>query len=201
MRLDSLFYRLAYRLGRPRWDTDQPRPELKEVLEGRPAGRALDLGCGTGTDARYLAEQGWEVVGVDFVPQAIDTAKARVLNTGSPVRFVVGDVTNLRGVGIDGPFDLLVDVGCYHAIPDGLREAYAAGVAGVARSGADFYLAGISIPRRCGACWVLEASPLPSSASASEQTSTWQVSDRLVLWAGRRGSSSSTWCASDPKSD
>lgn len=91
MRLDSLFYRFAYRFRRPRWDTDEPRPELKELLEGRPAGRALDLGCGTGTDARYLAEQGWTVVGMDFVPQAIETAKARVLNAGSPVRFVVGE--------------------------------------------------------------------------------------------------------------
>jgi len=146
MRLDSLFYRLSYRFGKPRWDTDEPRPELKEVLEGRPPGRALDLGCGTGADATYLAQEGWEVVGVDFVAEAIEKAKARALDAGSTVRFVVGDVTKLRESGIDGPFDLLVDIGCYHAIPAGLRSAYAAEVSAVARPGADLYLAGISNP-------------------------------------------------------
>jgi len=63
MRLDSLFYRLAYRFGRPRWDTAEPRPELDGLLQGRRPGRALDLGCGTGTDAIYLASHGWEVTG------------------------------------------------------------------------------------------------------------------------------------------
>ena len=77
MRLDLLFYRLAYRFGRPRWDTAEPRPELEGLLPGRRPGRALDLGCGTGTDAIYLASQGWEVTGVDFVPEAIATARTR----------------------------------------------------------------------------------------------------------------------------
>ena len=62
------------------------------------------------------------------------------------VSFVVADVTHLRQAGIAGPFDLLVDIGCYHAIPEGLRDAYVAEVAAVARPGADFYLAGISDP-------------------------------------------------------
>jgi hypothetical protein len=47
---------------------------------------------------------------------------------------------------VKGPFDHLVDVDCYHALPDGLRDAYAAGVAAVARKDADFYLAGINNP-------------------------------------------------------
>lgn len=146
MRLDSFFYRLAYRFGDPRWDTDEPRPELAELFHGYHPGRALDLGCGTGTNAVYLASQGWEVVGVDFVPAAIERGKARALKAGSSARFVRADVTRLREAGVDGPFDLLVDIGCYHAIPAGLRDAYAAEVAAVARPGADLYLAGISDP-------------------------------------------------------
>jgi SAM-dependent methyltransferase len=99
MRLDSLFYRLAYRFGRPRWDTTEPRPELAGLLQGRRPGRALDLGCGTGTDAIYLASHGWEVTGVDFVPEAITTARTRARAAGSTANFVAGDVTRLRQAG------------------------------------------------------------------------------------------------------
>ena len=83
MRIDYLFYRLAYRSGRPRWDTTQSRPELVELTHSRPAGRALDLGCGTGTDCIYLADQGWEALGVDFAPKAIAIARSRAAASGS----------------------------------------------------------------------------------------------------------------------
>jgi SAM-dependent methyltransferase len=144
MRPDLFFYRLAYRFGKPRWDSTEPRPELKELLQDCPPGRALDLGCGTGTYAIYLAKQGWDTLGVDFVPEAIATARARA--AGSTASFVAGDVTRLRRAGVAGPFDLIIDIGCYHAIPVGRRDAYAAGVAAVARPGADLYLAGITDP-------------------------------------------------------
>jgi SAM-dependent methyltransferase len=146
MRADSVFYRLAYRFGRPRWDGSEPQPELAALTRERPPGRALDLGCGTGTDAIYLASQGWEVVGVDFVPEAIATARSRAAAAGSAATFVVGDATRLRQAGISGDFGLVIDVGCYHAIPARLRDAYAAEVAAVTTPGADLYLAGISTP-------------------------------------------------------
>ncbi|HLN06788.1 MAG TPA: methyltransferase domain-containing protein [Acidimicrobiales bacterium] len=146
MRLDSLFYRVAYRFGKPRWDTGEPRPELEALVDGREPRRALDLGCGTGANAIWLDQHGWKVVGVDYVAEAIEAAKARALTAGSSARFVLGDVTHLRTVEVGGPFDLVMDIGCYHAIPANLRDAYTAEVAAVARRGADFYLAGISDP-------------------------------------------------------
>jgi SAM-dependent methyltransferase len=146
MRLDPLFYRAAYRFGHVKWDSAEPRPELQELVKGHQPGRVLDLGCGTGTSAIYLAGEGWDVLGVDFVPRAVATAKRRALSAGCSASFMVGDVTQLRQCGVQGPFDLVMDAGCYHAIPAGLREAYAAEVAAVARHGADFYLAGISGP-------------------------------------------------------
>ncbi|MGA3216648.1 MAG: class I SAM-dependent methyltransferase [Acidimicrobiales bacterium] len=146
MGLDSLFYRLSYRFGSPRWDTGEPPLELIELVKGLAPGRALDLGCGTGTNAVYLARQGWEVVGVDFAPLAIESARKRGLAAGSSARFVTGNVTNLERAGICGPFDLVVDIGCYHALPAVLRDRYESQVAIVCRSGADFYMAGISHP-------------------------------------------------------
>jgi SAM-dependent methyltransferase len=146
MRIDSLFYRLAYRFGQPRWDSAEPRPELAELIQGRPAGRALDLGCGTGSDAIYLASQGWEALGVDLAPEAIATARSRAAANGSRATFVVADVTNLRQSGVSGGFDLVIDVGCYHGVPVRLRDSYATQVAAVTKPGADLYLAGITAP-------------------------------------------------------
>jgi len=117
-----------------------------EFVKGREPGRALDLGCGTGTDALYLANRGWLVTGVDFVPEAIETAKARARQASSSAVFLIGDVSHLREAGLRGPFDLIIDIGCYHGIPARLRDAYASGVAGLARPGADFFVAGISDP-------------------------------------------------------
>jgi SAM-dependent methyltransferase len=146
MRLDSVFYRLAYRSGRPAWDSAEPRPELAELAQSRPPGRALDLGCGTGTDTLYLASRGWDATGVDFVPRAIEGARSRAAAAGSAATFVLGDVTRLGSAGVGGDFDLVTDIGCYHGVPADRRDAYAAGVAAVTRPGGDFYLAGISAP-------------------------------------------------------
>jgi len=146
MGIASFFYRLTYRAGTPRWDSSEPRPELLTLAQGRPPGRALDLGCGTGTDARYLASQGWEVVGVDFAPEAIAAATARAAASANPATFITGDVTRLAEVGVAGSFDLVIDIGCFHSLPTSRRDSYAAGVAAVTRPGSDLYIAGISRP-------------------------------------------------------
>ena len=143
MRIDSLFYRLAYRSGTPRWDSTEPRPEL---ARGRAPGRALDLGCGTGSDVLYLASLGWDATGVDFAPRAIAAARSRAAASGSPASFTVGDVTRLRQAGVGGQFDLVIDIGCYHAIPADRRDAYRDEVAALTRPGGDLYLAGVTEP-------------------------------------------------------
>src|SRR5438045_6610553 len=88
-----------YRLGFTPWDSGVPPPELIEVIEGArrlPAGRALDIGCGTGTTTVYMASKGWQVTGVDFVPRAIRAAGAKAAAARLPVAFLVGDVTRPR---------------------------------------------------------------------------------------------------------
>ena len=133
-------YERAYRRGASGWDTGITPPELMALLEGPNAlepGRALDLGCGTGTNAITLAQHGWFVTGVDFSSLAISSAR-RKADWVSGVSFVEGDVTRLGELGVDGPFDLVVDIGCFHSVAPNRREAYAREVARVTRPGGVF---------------------------------------------------------------
>jgi SAM-dependent methyltransferase len=130
------------------WDTNISPPELVRVVEGDgpehvPPGRALDLGCGTGTNALYLAAHGWDVVGIDFAAPAIAHARVKQRQAGTlaeSVRFARGDVTHLEVLGIAGPFDLVFDLGCFHGIASHARSRYAAGITRLARPGGRFLL-------------------------------------------------------------
>jgi SAM-dependent methyltransferase len=141
--ISNVFFRLLYRRGFTPWDSGVSPPELVSVIEGRhrlAAGRALDLGCGTGTTSVYMVSNGWDVTGVDFVPRPIRVARARAVAAGLSVTFLVGDVTRLHKLPIEPGFDLLFDQGCFHSLPDGARAAYVREVSGTARPGATFLL-------------------------------------------------------------
>lgn len=83
---------------------------LHELLERHPANgqQALDIACGTGTLALQLADQGWDVVGVDLSAPMLAAARAKAANllTDGSLTFVQGDMRDLRGVG-DAAFDLV----------------------------------------------------------------------------------------------
>jgi SAM-dependent methyltransferase len=139
----NIFFRFGYRFGSKPWDSGVSPPELIEVIEGArrlPAGRALDLGCGSGTTSVYMASQGWQVTGVDFVPRAIRVARAKVAAARLSATFLVGDVTRLHELPIEPGFDLLFDQGCFHSLPEAAQPAYAREVTGMARSGATYLL-------------------------------------------------------------
>ena len=72
--LQRIIFNLKY-LFRPRWDTGVPAPELIRYISGKKPGNAIDLGCGTGTNLRYLARHDWMITGLDYAPLAIDKAK------------------------------------------------------------------------------------------------------------------------------
>jgi len=141
-----MFFELRYLLGNAPWDTGVVPPEVVELVEQEkvPPGRALDLGCGTGTTSLYLARRGWKVVGIDFSVLAIWRARRRAHRAGLSVRFHRADVTDLKF--LTGPFDLALDIGCLHGIPAGRRERYAAEVARLVRPGG-FYLLYAFLPR------------------------------------------------------
>jgi len=141
-------FREAYERGNPPWDTTIAPPELVEAVEvprALEAGRALDLGCGTGTNSLYLARQDWEVTGIDFIADAIGLAREKLRHTGSlagKVRFLVGDVTDLDALGLEPGYTLLFDLGCLHSINMLARARYAQGVTRLAAPGALFLLYG-----------------------------------------------------------
>ncbi|MEU3370461.1 class I SAM-dependent methyltransferase [Streptomyces sp. NPDC006660] len=144
--LDGLFAsepgagRLATGDGEDFWDgfyADRSRPvpffvaKPDEHLAGHldrgviPAcGRALDLGCGPGRNALHLAARGFEVDAVDLSPVAVAWAGDRAREAGLDIRFHRGDAFALPG--LDGPYDLIVDSGCFHHLAPHRRVTYLA---------------------------------------------------------------------------
>ncbi|MEN3533480.1 class I SAM-dependent methyltransferase [Microbispora sp. ZYX-F-249] len=134
-----------YLAGKPPWDTGVTPPELVALIEGRdalPPGRALELGCGTGTNAVYLARHGWEVVAVDFIDLAIEQAREKADAAGVAVRLLHGDATRLDDLDAPGPYDLFFDLSCYCGIPPHRRDAYAEGLTRRAAPGARLLMFG-----------------------------------------------------------
>ncbi len=121
-RLREVYSRLSdrYASGDIPWDDPLPPPEVLDFVPSLEAGRALDLGCGYGRASIYLATQGWDVDGVDFVEQAVEMAQRRSKEAGVSVRFHLASITDLDF--LHGPYDFALDVGCGHALDDeGLR--------------------------------------------------------------------------------
>jgi ubiquinone/menaquinone biosynthesis C-methylase UbiE len=123
--VQNFFRRLEFHywyFRQPPWDTGISPPELLEFIEKHEPGRAIDIGCGTGTNVVTLARAGWNVTGVDFAPRAIQMARKKVKTAGVRAELAIEDVTKLRG--INGPFDLAFDLGCFHGIPQERRTNY-----------------------------------------------------------------------------
>lgn len=125
MILKRIFFTLHYLFSDPPWDTGISPPELMDFIDRHPPGCALDLGCGTGTNAITLAEHGWEVVGVDFVPLAIRAArkKARQAGVADLITFEVGNALQMDRK--PDQFDLILDIGCFHSFTREDAERYA----------------------------------------------------------------------------
>lgn len=145
--LQRLIYSLWYYFNPP-WDTGITPPEVAEAIEGPNAlkpGRALDLGCGTGTNSLYLARHGWQVVGVDIAVTAIHKARHRAKEAGLSVDFYAADVTRLDF--LEPPFDLALDIGCFHALDAEGWARYRGQLRRLLRPGARFMLYAFG-PRR-----------------------------------------------------
>jgi SAM-dependent methyltransferase len=178
----SLAYRLLYRVGFTPWEQLEALPTLtatvsallarEEEGHGPPYGPALDLGCGSGIWAVRLAERGWQVTGVDFVPKALRRARERARRAGVDLRLVEGDVTKLRATAVGSGFPFLLDFGVFHdELTDGQRAAMGREVSAVAASGATLLMVAWARRRR---------GPLPRGASLGDIAAAypdWTVID------------------------
>jgi SAM-dependent methyltransferase len=132
-----LRFNLMY-LGNPPWDTGITPPELIQFIRDHPPGRAIDLGCGTGTNLIALGKAGWQVTGVDFVARATAAARRRLARAGIQGEVRTGDVTRLAAT--HGSYQLVLDIGCYHGLPPLGRAAYRANIAEILLTGGWFLL-------------------------------------------------------------
>ena len=171
----QLLFKTFYRLGFVPWDGHPLAQSLRGLIEGDDAlarGTALDLGCGTGDNCIYLAKQGWQVTGVDFVAKAVDKARAKAAASKVAAKFARADVTRLSSEGVGSNFDLIVDNGCLHGMSADDRDSYVREVSAVAAPnarlllvefvpGASYGVPGIEpdeVERRFAAGWTLLSS-------------------------------------------
>ena len=173
----SLWYRALYALGITPWESDQATlasqfatlVSFEEARRDEPYGPALDLGCGTGHWTVELALRGWEVVGVDIVPKAIQAARHRAQAAQVDVRFVEGDVTSLSEAGIHREFSFFLDVECFNHLDDSQRMAMGEEVDAVATDGATMLMLAWKRARR---------GPLPTGVDPSDLDRafpTWRI--------------------------
>ncbi len=125
--MDHQRFEQAYQSQAP-WDTGRPQPAIIKLAEaGQIRGSVLDVGCGTGENLLYLAARGHEAWGLDFVPIAIERAKAA--QRGLDAHFVVADALELKKLGRQ--FDTVIDCGLFHTFADEERPMLVRGLAEV----------------------------------------------------------------------
>jgi len=132
------WFESAY-LGTPPWDIGRPQPAIVRLAEtGQITGAVLDIGCGTGENALYLAEQGFAATGIDGAPTAIEKARAKAKGRALEVRFELADALDLSVP--EGQFDTVIDSGLFHVFSDEERPRFRDSLGRVLRSGGTYFL-------------------------------------------------------------
>jgi SAM-dependent methyltransferase len=132
-------FELAYQNGEPPWDIGRPQPALVRLEgQGEIAGRVIDLGCGTGENALYLAARGLDVTGVDAAPTAIARARDKASRRRIRTTFIVADALAFLMIG--RVFDVAIDSGFFHTLSDGDRGRYERGLRGAIRPGGRYFM-------------------------------------------------------------
>jgi ubiquinone/menaquinone biosynthesis C-methylase UbiE len=174
--VQNLFRRILFQylyFRQPPWDTGISPPELYEFIQNHQPGRAIDIGCGTGTNIITLANAGWNVTGIDFAPRAIKIARQKLNQAGVQAKLILGDATKLEG--IKGPFDFALDLGCFHGIPQDGRLKYLEGLDRILATDGFWLMYGF-----------LKSDPLQKRSGLFE-TDIDQIASHLTLLSRRDG--------------
>ena len=132
----------AYKTRTAPWVIGEPQPAIIELERtGLVRGKVLDAGCGTGEHTILLTRLGYDVLGVDAAPTAIEQARANAAGKGVDARFEVADALNL---GAEARYDTIVDSALFHIFDDTDRPRYVAGLHAVCRPGALVHVLALS---------------------------------------------------------
>jgi 2-polyprenyl-3-methyl-5-hydroxy-6-metoxy-1,4-benzoquinol methylase len=136
------FFDEAYQTAPP-WDIGRAQREFICLEEsGKIFGEVLDVGCGTGENALFLAGCGHEVWGVDSASIAIKVARRKAKERGLPATFLVKDTLNLYEIG--RTFDTVIDSGLFHTLSDPDRPRFVWNVAKVLKPGGAYFMLAFS---------------------------------------------------------
>lgn len=133
----------AYKSGTaPPWVIGEPQPAIIELERtGVIGGKVLDVGCGAGEHTILLTRLGYNVLGMDFSPTAIDQARENAATKGVDARFAVGDAMNLPG---DTAYDTIIDSALFHIFDDADRPKYVRSLHAACRPGALVHVLALS---------------------------------------------------------
>ena len=132
-------FEASYRSGDAPWDIGRPQGEVVRLAEaGRVIGSVLDVGCGTGENALYLASRGHAVIGLDGSETAVAMARQKAAARALPAQFHVWDALQLRR--LRKSFDTVLDCGLFHAFAPERRREYAQSLAEVTDPGSDLFI-------------------------------------------------------------
>jgi cyclopropane fatty-acyl-phospholipid synthase-like methyltransferase len=123
--------------GQAPWDIGRPQKAFLDVAD-RITGSVLDAGCGTGDTAVFLAGRGRQVMGIDFIEEAINRARHKAAERGLPATFLVKDAMTLKDWS--ERFDNVIDSGLFHVFSDDDRRRYVEGLATVLKPGGRLFL-------------------------------------------------------------
>ena len=161
--------------GQAPWDTGRPQPDVIKLAEsGKIRGSVLDVGCGTGEHVLYFAARGHECWGIDFVPVAIERAKAKAAKRGIKTTFLVGNALELGKFARQ--FDTVIDCGLYHTFSDEERPVFVRGSRKFCGPAGSFSFC--AFPRKSRAIWGHGGLPKKKSAIRSKTAGRCKASSR-----------------------
>lgn len=161
----------AYESRTAPWVIGEPQPAIVELERaGRFGGRVLDVGCGAGEHTMLLTRLGYDVLGIDYSPPAIEMARENARRRGVDARFAVGDAMALGADQASG-YDTILDSALFHIFDDADRQSYVASLYAGCRPGGTVHVLALSdagrgfgpevsedqIRRAFGDGWELEA--------------------------------------------